>query len=173
MQLSDNDSEFFLNAMEDDSPPNEALKEAAKQFKQRTFSIPEMIDDATELIRNGWVQGHLALDHEGKSCAPESDMACKWCEWGAVMAVTRGRSLPDEVADYINDLVNMANSEGERYEQYRQKEGAPAVTFSWNDSRTTYEEVVQRFENARKFVRDNPQLAKVPKYTQRSFLKDD
>jgi hypothetical protein len=135
-------------------------------------SIPELIDDATELIRIGWDVGALAKDANGNTCQPESDGACKWCEWGAVLAVTRGRELPDTVANYINDLINMANP-GKRRDQYNQKEGDQYVTFGWNDGKSTHEQVTERFENARRFVRENPQLAVVPKYNVRSFVHDD
>lgn len=137
------------------------------------ISIPELIHDATELIKIGWDTEALAKDKDGYACPPESDQACHWCEWGAVLAVTRARELPESVADYINDLINMANSDTKRYEEYRGTGGNKEVTFRWNDHLSTKEEVVDRFENAERFVHENPHLAVIPKYSTRTFVRDD
>lgn len=136
-------------------------------------SIPEMVHDMTELIRIGWNRGHLAVDHEGKSCAPESDQACEWCEHGAVLAITRARLMDDKVVNYIMDLINMANP-GKQYNEYKKGEGDFTVTYKYNDTiRTQHEEAIARFENTEQFLKDNPQFATTPKYQIRTFAYDD
>lgn len=126
-----------------------------------------------EAIASGWTKNTLAVDHENNSCPPESDAACKWCEYGAVLAVTKSRELPETVSNYIMDLLNMANP-GKQNEEYASSEGDFWVTFKYNDSiRTEHEEAVARFANTEKFLRDNPQFAVMPKYEMRTFARDD
>lgn len=38
----------------------------------------------SECIKQGWIQGRLAIDREGFYCSPNDPRACGWCAIGAV-----------------------------------------------------------------------------------------
>lgn len=40
-----------------------------------------------QLVQNGWVANHYALDEFGRDCEPWSDRASQWCAIGAIQAV--------------------------------------------------------------------------------------
>ena len=49
------------------------------------FNITKtIILDAISFVRQGWCQGDMAIDKEGKHCSVESNRAQQWCAVGAI-----------------------------------------------------------------------------------------
>jgi len=51
-------------------------------------SVIEVLKEAREKIRQGWCQGGPARDHRDATISTGDPNACKWCLFGALMAVT-------------------------------------------------------------------------------------
>lgn len=62
---------------------------------------------------NSWIKGREAVDINGNSCSPESDLAVAYCEIGAVRAVTHYASDDPVVRaatyNYVLSILQAAN----------------------------------------------------------------
>ena len=56
----------------------------SKVSKQRVL---EVLKDARAKVQTGWTQGPYAVDRHGQAVYPKTHTACKWCSWGALIAV--------------------------------------------------------------------------------------
>lgn len=101
----------------------------------------DYLDRAQQLLQHGWIQGREAIDKDGNSCPPESDLAVAYCEIGAVKAVTHYDPDPDVAYRYCLSILDAANA------LVIEKGSVPAV----NDT-TTHEHVLQMFDRAKQYL---------------------
>lgn len=57
-------------------------------------TVIEVLKESRALIEKGWCQIHTAVNHSGQSTWTGCPTACKWCAFGAVMAVTGDWNKP-------------------------------------------------------------------------------
>lgn len=73
----------------------------------------EVSEIGLNLIKNGWLQGALAVDHNGQHCDPWSDMASKWCVLGSWQAVLYYQPIDAKEREYqeryLNSVWNLVN----------------------------------------------------------------
>lgn len=101
------------------------------------------LDRAQQLLAHGWVKGREAVDKDGISCAPESDLAVAYCEIGAIKAVTHYDQDPDAAYRYVMSILSAANA------MVYAKGSVPSV----NDSQaTTQEYVLRMFDKAKNYL---------------------
>lgn len=118
------------------------------------------LDRAEQLLRapshhNGyqnnhsWIQGCLAIDHEGLLCAPESDLAVAYCEIGAVKAVTFYAPNPEQAYQYVVSVLHAANPRAIKAIHYSDKMGGiPTI----NDHATSFDTIIKMFQRAKLWV---------------------
>lgn len=87
---------------------------------------------AIDYIRKGWVQGHYAVNSDGRAALIGSPAACAWCTTGAILA-----SYPDGTPEHWNARRKLADV-------------IDTWNFSvWNDAaKRTHAEVIAAFEQA-------------------------
>lgn len=120
--------------------------------------VYEYLDRAEQLLRapnsshskpNSWVQNSLAVDHEGRSCEPHSDLAVAYCEIGAVKAVTHYDNNPDAAYSYVVSVLHAANPMAiSKITGANNMGGIPCV----NDSATSFDTIIKMFQRAKLWV---------------------
>lgn len=115
------------------------------------------LDRAEALLRapshhnpnHSWIQGSLAIDHEGNSCEPESDLAVAYCEIGAVKAVTFYAPNPEQAYQYVVSVLHAANPRAIKAIHYSDKMGGiPTI----NDDATSFDSIIKMFQRAKLWV---------------------
>lgn len=119
------------------------------------------LDRAEQLLRapshrndyqnnHSWIQGSLALDNKGRSCAPESDLAVAYCEIGAVKAVTHYATDPDAAYQYVVSVLHAANPRAIKAIHYSSDKmgGIPEI----NDHAASFDTIIRMFQRAKLWV---------------------
>lgn len=132
--------------------PKQAIERALELLKTPSTNRP-----------HGWVQGHLAVDINNTSVAPESDNAVAYCEYGALKAATCFIYDDQHFVDICEDIINGANATKQKaeYEKALTLSGNRTNTiFGYNDDKNArnFEQVVARFQNAIDFLEQTPEL---------------
>jgi hypothetical protein len=65
--------------------------------------MKKILEKVRKKLENGWCQGHLALDEQGRDVFPWDEKAICWCLYGAIESE---RKNVVDVAQFIRWLIN-------------------------------------------------------------------
>lgn len=71
--------------------------------------ISDVLYRAKQLLEIGWCDGALAVDKDGHDVEPWSEKAVKWCEVGAVKAVTHHLENSDAAERCCLSMITVAS----------------------------------------------------------------
>lgn len=114
------------------------------QRVEELLSAPRIDHRTGEVTHpNSWVQNREAIQADGHSCDPKSDLAVAYCMIGAVRAIT-----PEtESYKYVISIINAANPNVIHAASGKQG-GIPNV----NDRATSFEHVIKMLQKTQTFI---------------------
>lgn len=101
-----------------------------------------MINGATSLIKQGWIQGEYARTNTNKPCLTTDPEASRFCLSGALMRMIANRNL--SVGDYVQNIIDKVLSD--RFRESR-------LMSRWNDDpERTQHDVIDLLTEAKTLI---------------------
>lgn len=126
-------------------PPTSKLKAPQALSTDECYAI---LDRAQQLIASGWVRSTEAVDKDGHSVQPWSERAVRYCEIGAIRAITHYLPNDDEAHRYATSILGIANAAAVVID----KGSVPNVNDSLPPTDEGHARVVQMFERAKQWL---------------------